>query len=214
MADIEHGKLVALRPTTNAVPTPDPLGRGIHGLKGFVSVVDASALSTLQAQLIANIDTTDDVRVVEQTGGTVPGLYVWHAISQTFWFLGGTASNPQTGVLTMVYMGGAAAPSAGEHLEVNVGVGGASAALGVSTESVCGKAGAATVLTWNSATASTDTVLKVIVAGSSVASVTLTGASGSIAVPSTPAVTAGQKLAIEYDAGTAPGNITVQLYVQ
>lgn len=66
---------------------PDPAGRGVHGMCGFISVADEAARGAiLQAS-------TDRSRVVEQTGGVHPGLYVADGVGGWF-YLGGYLGEP------------------------------------------------------------------------------------------------------------------------
>lgn len=127
--------------------------------------------------------------------------------------LAGGATKVPLYPLTAVFAGGAAAPSAGEHLEAQAGVGGASGVLGVATEVAAPVVGNVVKLAWNSATADATTIMKVVVNSAVVATVTLSGASGAVDVTEQPGIAVGDKVALEYDAGTAPGTITAQLFV-
>lgn len=81
-----------------------------------------------------------------------------------------------------------------------------------SSERVVPKAGNLNRIAWNSVTADETTVLKVLVEGVVKETVTLSGASGTAAL--TEAVALGDKLAIEWDAGTVLGNTSVVLYIE
>lgn len=92
----EHGDLTPLRPASLSNPIPDPLGRNIHSLPGFPSVVDEAARAAMTATLITQANSFDNARVLEQTAGLQPGLYVWSASAAQFWFLGAASLNIST----------------------------------------------------------------------------------------------------------------------
>ncbi len=152
------------------------------------------------------------------TGGT--GDMITDAASlKTFRDVGGVLAGGATVDFmgkseTLVWSGGAAAPSNGEHLEYNGGVAGTPAALGVSTEFPTPEAGTLTKISWNSDSGDVDTVLNIVADTSVVGAVTLDGASGTLPIPELPEVADGVKLAVELESGTAPGNILVSVFMQ
>lgn len=91
---IEHGDIQ----TSDHLPA-DPLGRGNHGAVGFDTVVDEAARDVLKLAILATptvpVD-LDNTRMVYQSGGTDPGMYVWDVLGSDFWFLGSIALNPGT----------------------------------------------------------------------------------------------------------------------
>jgi hypothetical protein len=119
-------------------------------------------------------------------------------------------------VLVPVYWGGAdfGAADSGKHFVIqgdalsNAGA----AALNQKNQIVMPNSGTIKLLVWNSESATGTTVFKINKNGSVVETLTLTGPSGTL-VASTSYV-AGDKIAVEYDAGTAPDETTVQLWGQ
>jgi hypothetical protein len=69
-----------------------------------------------------------------------------------------------------------------------------------------------TSFSWNTEGASTDTVFKILVAGTVQATVTCTGVTGSAAV--SVSASAGDGLAIEWDSGTRPRNSMLTIYAE
>jgi len=113
----------------------------------------------------------------------------------------------------LLFSGGAAAATSGQHLEANVGVGGTAAALGVSTQAYVAEDTAVMELCWSATSADNTTVMEVVVNGSVVGTVTLSGATGRKMVPAQPFVARGDRVALEYSGtGTAPGACHMQLY--
>lgn len=132
-----------------------------------------------------------DGQAVARSGTALVGFY---PISQIF---SGGAS-----------MGGA---DAGKHFEVDGGTGGnKNAALSSTYQQTAPFTGTIRALAWNSAAADGTTVFKININGAVVSTHTLSGVSGVLTI--TTAVTQGDLVAVEFDAGTAPGNTTVQLY--
>ena len=145
MAELEHGSAQPLRPATPEEPTPDPIGRGNHTLRGFVSVADETARDVLKVALIAAANPLDEERIVKQTGGAISGLYCCDADAGDFWFMGSPANN----VLTV---GGG---GSGEHGWIRV-VDIATQGPGTVTSKVYNDPGPDTII--ESATASEDTI--------------------------------------------------------
>ena len=84
---------------------------------------------------------------------------------------------------------------------------------GTDSEAACPVAGSAAALAWSTAAADGTTVVKLHLNGGLAATVTLSGADGAAAL--TPfAVAAGDRLQLEYDAGTAPGISTWSVLVR
>jgi hypothetical protein len=114
----------------------------------------------------------------------------------------------------MIFFGGASmgAGDTGKHFGAQEGSnGGKTAALSSDNQMSCGIAGTVSLLTWNSVTADGTTVFKINKNGLVVATLTLTGVSGSIAVVGVTSAL-GDLFAVEYDAGTSPGRTTVQVW--
>jgi hypothetical protein len=114
----------------------------------------------------------------------------------------------------MIFFGGASmgGGDTGKHFGAQEGSnGGKVAALSSDNQMSCGIAGTVSLLTWNSVTADGTTVFKINKNGLVVATLTLTGVSGSIAVAGVTSVL-GDLFAVEYDAGTSPGRTTVQVW--
>lgn len=115
---------------------------------------------------------------------------------------------------TIIFLGGASmgAGDTGKHFGAQEGDNGSKlAALSPDNQMASGLAGTVTRLSWNSQTADGTTVFKVNQNGLVVATLTLTGVSGTVAVAGVTCAL-GDLFAIEYDAGTAPGRTTVQLW--
>lgn len=87
------------------------------------------------------------------------------------------------------------------------------AALDFGSEASAPRKGTITSLAWNTELGDATTVIKILVAGAVQATVTLSGAQGVDETLSV-AVTAGQKVALEFDAGTAPGEGQYQTFMQ
>ncbi len=68
-------------------------------------------------------------------------------------------------------------------------------------------------MTWHTAAGDATTVFKIVKNGVVAQTITLSGAVGAVST-GTVAVVAGDTLAVEYDAGTAPGNSSVMLFVE
>lgn len=176
---------------------------GGSAVLGFLDTIFEGEMDCDNSAFLMKVDAYTQARMMAQGGTVVNGFKEFRYTTET-----------------TAFAGGASAPSAGEHLEAQAGVGGTSTTLGVSTEAVIPHAGNLVRLAWNSASADATTVMKVVVASVVVATVTLTGASGSLDLsalavsPVQPQVAAGAKIAVEYDTGTAPGNITAQVYMQ
>jgi hypothetical protein len=115
--------------------------------------------------------------------------------------------------MAIIFLGGASmgAGDTGKHFGAQEGSnGGKSATLTSDNEMTVGFSGAFAILSWNSVAADGTTVFKVIENGLVVQTVTLTGASGVAVLTTTFA--AGDQIAVEYDAGTAPGRTNVQVW--
>lgn len=117
----------------------------------------------------------------------------------------GTSTVSFGGIFTVLEVGDAALVN-GEGASLPV-------TLGSSTcESISPVTGFVRVLTWSTASASTDTVMRVH-RGSNTTDVTLTGAAGAIELDPPAAVTQGEALQMELESGTAPGSGTYSLIV-
>lgn len=114
----------------------------------------------------------------------------------------------------MIFMGGASmgAGDTGKHFAAqDTSNGGKTATLSSDNQMASGITGFISLLTWFGATADATTVFKINKNGLVVATLTLTGTSGGIVVP-TLAVTIGDLIAVEYDAGQSPGRTTTQVW--
>jgi hypothetical protein len=115
---------------------------------------------------------------------------------------------------SMIFLGGASmgGGDTGKHFGAQDNSnGGKVAALTSDNQTASGITGTVNLLTWSSVSADATTVFKINKNGLVVATLTLTGISGSIAVVGVTS-TAGDLFAVEYDAGTAPGRTTVQVW--
>lgn len=113
----------------------------------------------------------------------------------------------------MIFFGGASmgAGDVGKHFGAQEGSnGGKNAVLSSDNQMASGIVGTISRLTWSSQTANATTVFKILKNGLVVATLNLTGVSGSIAVAV--AVALGDLIAVEFDAGLAPGRTTVQVW--
>jgi hypothetical protein len=114
----------------------------------------------------------------------------------------------------MIFMGGASMGSGdvGKHFGAqDTSNGGKNAVLSTDNQMSAGIAGSITLLTWNSSTADGTTVFKINKNGIVVATITLTGVKGAIAIVGL-TVALADLIAVEFDAGTAPGRTTVQVW--
>lgn len=114
---------------------------------------------------------------------------------------------------SMIFMGGSsmAGGDTTKHFNAqDTSVGGKVVALSSANQMACGIAGTANLLTWSSATATATTVFRIKKNGVVAATVTLTGASGAVAVSFSVAL--GDLIAVEYNSGAAPGATTVQVW--
>jgi hypothetical protein len=114
----------------------------------------------------------------------------------------------------MIFMGGASMGSGdvGKHFGAqDTSNGGKNAVLSTDNQMSAGIAGSITLLTWNSTTADATTVFKINKNGLVVATITLTGVKGAIAVVGL-SVALADLIAVEFDAGTAPGRTTTQVW--
>lgn len=176
---------------------------GGSSVLGFTTSIFEGVMDCDSSAFVMRVDPYTQAQMLAQGGTIVNGF-------KEFRYTGGTT----------VFAGGAAIPSAGQHLEAHAGTSGIAGVLGVDTEIVIPRDGNLSRITWNSASADATTVLKIVVDSSVVATVTLTGASGSLDLsklavgPVQPQVAAGSKIAVEYDAGTAPGAMTAQVLLQ
>ena len=114
---------------------------------------------------------------------------------------------------TSIFNGGGT-PTTGQHYEAQAAVGGTAGTLGVGTRMASPGAFNLTKLSWESTSADATTIMKILVNGAVADTVTLTGVSGAIALPLQAVVAEGDVVAVEFDAGTAPGASTVQVYGQ
>lgn len=89
---IEHGIT-----TASDISPVDPAGRGIHPIKGFVDVVDEAARNAITQT------SADRGRVVEQTAGDRPGLYVADGASD--WMYLGAFGKSMVGVFNVLDYG-------------------------------------------------------------------------------------------------------------
>lgn len=121
---------------------------------------------------------------------------------------------PTVGYL-LNFGGIAAGGDTGKHFEVE-GESNASTvgALDQRVEAVIPKTATLKHLGWNSASASATTVVKVIKNSVVVATITLTGTSGVDTSLSIDFTEGTDKVAVEYDAGTAPGETSINLYFE
>jgi hypothetical protein len=127
----------------------------------------------------------------------------------------GSAVWRETAKPSLVFFGGAnmGGADAAKHFGAQEGSnGGKNTVLSSDNQMASGITGTFRVLTWNSQTADGTTVFKVIKNGANIQSFTLTGVSGSAHFAAAVAIAAGDLIAVEYDAGTAPGRTTVQVY--
>lgn len=86
------------------------------------------------------------------------------------------------------------------------------AALDAGNQAVLAQAGTLRSISWASVAADATTMIKIHVNAVVVQTIALTGASGTITGLSTVVGAAGDLVAVEYDAGTMPGNTNLQLY--
>lgn len=114
----------------------------------------------------------------------------------------------------MIFLGGASMGSGdvGKHFGAqDTSNGGKNAVLSSDNQMSSGLAGSISLLTWNSAAADATTVFKINKNGLVVATITLTGLKGAIAIVGV-TVALADLIAVEFDAGTAPGRTTTQLW--
>jgi len=103
--------------------------------------------------------------------------------------------------------------STGTYSSVNgTATSSALSALDHATEATIPKAGTLNALGWNTKLGDATTVIKIHKNGSVVETITLSGAQGADTTLNT-TVAVGDKLAVEYDAGTAPNEGTYQVYI-
>ena len=84
---------------------------------------------------------------------------------------------------------------------------------GTDSEAACPVAGSAAALAWSTAAADVTTVIKLHLNGGLAATVTLSGADGAASFAPF-VVAAGERLQLEFDAGTAPGISTWSVLVR
>ncbi len=114
----------------------------------------------------------------------------------------------------MIYFGGSTmgAGDVGKHFGAQEGTsGGKNAVLSSDNQMASGIAGTIDLLSWSSVTADATTVFKINKNGIVVATLTLTGVKGTIAVAGV-TMALGDLIAVEFDAGTAPGRTTTQVW--
>lgn len=114
----------------------------------------------------------------------------------------------------MIFLGGASMGSGdvGKHFGAqDTSNGGKNVVISSDNQMSSGIAGSITLLSWNSVTADATTVFKINKNGLVVATLTLTGVKGTIAVVGV-TVALGDLIAVEFDAGTAPGRTTTQVW--
>lgn len=105
-------------------------------------------------------------------------------------------------------------PDLGKYLLVDQRPGASTVTvLDPSSERTIPKAGTLAALSWNTETADATTVMKILINEIVEETVTLSGAATGTAVLSS-AVNLGDQIAIEFDAGTAPGKSNWMIYVE
>jgi hypothetical protein len=144
----------------------------------------------------------------------VDAISNYWAITNDLALAGGATVDYQGVGKTCVFDGGGT-PTAALNYEAHAASGGtASASFDHTTQVPSSMKGRLTKLSWMTADADATTVMEIMLDGSVVDTVTLPGASGTIALPLQALVDEGELLAVRHASGTAPGAGTVRLCAQ
>jgi hypothetical protein len=210
---------ISLRNNANSADNILVLDSGDTAIRGKVGVDGQAVSSSTSLATPAATTAKSSVRVPHGSAPTTPtDGDVWTTTAGMFARINGVTVGP-FGTASpspfAVFMGGAtfAGGDAGLHFREIATNTATPQTIGNNSQMYVPKAGTVKYMSWSTATGDGTTVFKIVKNGTVAQTITLSGATGSVAT-GTVAVVAGDALAVEYDAGTAPGNSSVILHAE